>query len=66
MVGWLAALLGLAALAVTPTPASAAPAIVSGQQATANGGGATNLSSLTVTLPASTTVGNVLIMVGAN
>src|SRR2546422_1885417 len=54
MVGWLAALLGLAVLGVTPTPASAAPTIVQQQIATS----ATNtVTSLSVT-PTTTTVGN--------
>ncbi len=62
MVGCLAALLWLAALGVTPTPASAAPTIVQQKIATS----ATNtVTSLSVT-PTTTTVGNVLVMIGAN
>jgi hypothetical protein len=62
IVGWLAALLWLAALGVTPTPASAAPAIVQQQIATS---ATSTVTSLSVT-PTTTTVGNVLVMIGAN
>jgi hypothetical protein len=57
-------LLVLLAWGLMPSTASGAATLV--QQNTGNGGGATTLNSLTVTLASATKVGNLLIMVGAN